>query len=165
MRRPDGVSVRPALAADLRSVSEVAAEGWRHAYRDLLSAAAINDALANWYSPEVMQRRLSAGGLEVACLRRRVVGYVQHASVGDGVHEVFAIYVLPAFLGRGAGWALWRRVLEAAGSAAVELWVLEGNRLGIEWYDRQGGVVVGRREVEFLDGAHVELRYRFATAG
>jgi ribosomal protein S18 acetylase RimI-like enzyme len=67
-------------------------------------------------------------------------------------------------LGQGIGWALWQQVARDArdrGKAAIELWVLEGNRLGIDWYDRQGGYVVGRREIALADGGHAELRYRF----
>jgi ribosomal protein S18 acetylase RimI-like enzyme len=74
------------------------------------------------------------------------------------------IYVEPSMLGQGIGWALWQQVARHARDgekSAIELWVLEGNRLGIDWYDRQGGHVVGRREIELADGAHAELRYRF----
>ena len=39
--------------------------------------------------------------------------------------------------------------------------MLKENKLGIEWYDRQDGVVVGERQADFLDGPHAELRYRF----
>lgn len=67
-------------------------------------------------------------------------------------------------LGKAIGWALWQeveRVARGGGKSAIELWVLEGNRLGIAWYNRQGGYVVGQREVELADGTHTELRYRF----
>ena len=164
--RPFEFRVRPARQEDLSAVAHVAREGWTHAYRGLLSQEAIDQQLANWYSPEMMNRRLSAGGLEVADLEGRVVGFVQHASTGGRVHEVFALYVLPAVLRAGAGWAMWQRVQEAAtsaGSDAIELWVLDGNKLGLDWYQRQGGVAVGERDVDLLDGSHVELRYRFVA--
>jgi hypothetical protein len=54
-----------------------------------------------------------------------------------------------------------QRAARSGGKSAIELWVLDGNRLGIDWYKRQGGSVVGRREIEMADGAHTELRYRF----
>jgi ribosomal protein S18 acetylase RimI-like enzyme len=84
--------------------------------------------------------------------------------VGDSLYEVYALYVDPAMLGEGIGWALWQQVERDArdgGKSAIELWVLQGNRLGIGWYDRQGGSVVGQRDVELADGGHTELRYRF----
>jgi hypothetical protein len=60
---------------------------------------------------------------------------------------------------------MWQRALDGAAregrSAAIELWVLQGNRLGVDWYNRQNGVVVGERQVEMPDGPHTELRYRF----
>jgi hypothetical protein len=33
------------------------------------------------------------------------------------------------------------------GKSAIEPWVLQGNRFAIGWYDRQGGSVVGRRDI------------------
>lgn len=39
--------------------------------------------------------------------------------------------------------------------------MLDGNRLGIDWYERQGGRVIGRQIVRMLDGDHEELRYKF----
>jgi ribosomal protein S18 acetylase RimI-like enzyme len=157
--------VRPANDDDLSNVALIAAEGWRNAYRGLISEEAIEDMLGRWYSAEALSRRLSRGGLEVAEVNNRVIGFLQHGAVSDTIYEVFAIYVRPAFLGHGAGWAMWQRALDGAAregrSAAIELWVLQGNRLGVDWYNRQNGVVVGERQVEMPDGPHTELRYRF----
>jgi ribosomal protein S18 acetylase RimI-like enzyme len=108
-----------------------------------------------------MLRRLTGPPIHLAESTGRVVGYVQHGPVGDFVYEVYAIYVEPPVLGKGIGWALWQQVERDArvgGKTAIELWVLEGNRLGISWYNRQGGYVVDRREIDLADGAHTELR-------
>jgi ribosomal protein S18 acetylase RimI-like enzyme len=156
--------VRRATENDIEAIAHVAAAGWRHAYRGLVSTEAIEDTLEGWYSGETLLRRFSRPPLDVAERAGTVVGYVQHGPVGDSVHEVYAIYVEPFMLGQGSGWALWQQVARDARDgekSAIELWVLEGNRLGIDWYDRQGGHVVGRREIELADGAHTELRYRF----
>ncbi len=159
------IEVRPATAADLNDVAMIAAEGWRNAYRGLISAPAIEETLARWYASEVLQSRLSGGGLDVAERESRVVGFVQHGPLDAQVHEVFAIYALPSLIGQGVGCAMWQRVAGAArlaGRTSIELWVLKGNQLGTDWYERQGGVVVTYREVELPDGAHAELRYRFS---
>jgi ribosomal protein S18 acetylase RimI-like enzyme len=156
--------VRLANEGDLPNVALIAAEGWRNAYRGLISGEAIEDMLGRWYSAEALNHRLSIGGLEVAEVSNRVIGFIQHAAVSETTYEVFAIYVLPMSLGQGAGWAMWQSALEAARkrrSAAIELWVLQGNRLGIDWYNRQNGVVIAERQVEMADGPHTELRYRF----
>jgi ribosomal protein S18 acetylase RimI-like enzyme len=111
-----------------------------------------------------MHRRLAGPALHVAESAGKVVGYVQHGPADDTTHEVYAIYVDPAMLRQGIGWALWQKVERDARDqekSAIELWVLDGNRLGIDWYDRQGGHVVARREIDLADGAHTELRYRF----
>jgi ribosomal protein S18 acetylase RimI-like enzyme len=156
--------LRRATQDDVREIVGIAAAGWRHTYRGLISPEAIEDTLGRWYSAETMLRRLAGPPLHVAERAGTVVGYVQHGPVGDSVHEVHAIYVEPSMLGQGIGWALWQQVSRDARDgekSAIELWVLDGNRLGIDWYDQQGGHVVGRREIELADGAHAELRYRF----
>jgi ribosomal protein S18 acetylase RimI-like enzyme len=158
------VRARVADLGDLDRIAEIADSGWNNAYRGLITPAAIGDMLSRWYSPEVLLRRLDRGGLEVADVSGAVVGFMQHAQGSPAVHEVYAIYVDPPYLGRGAGWALWQSAVTSArvaASAAIELWVLAGNRLGIEWYDRQGGEEVGRQVIQMLDGEHIELRYRF----
>jgi len=160
--------VGPATEGDLPAIATIATEAWRNAYRGLISAEAIDDSLRHWYSIESLQRRLRSGGLEVAEREDRTVGFVQHARTSDLVHEVFAVYVLPTLIGKGVGWSMWQRVLQeavVAHSAWVELWVLQGNSLGTDWYDRQGGEVVAERQVQMLDGPHTELRYRFTLGG
>ncbi len=113
-----------------------------------------------------MKRRLNAGLIVAASRENKVVGYAQHGSATDSVYELFAIYVLPEVLGQGVGWELWKAVRQAAresGQPWIELWVLDRNSFGRRWYDRQGGQVVGSREIELGTEAHRELRYRFSA--
>jgi ribosomal protein S18 acetylase RimI-like enzyme len=159
-----GIIVRRATQSDVETIARIAAAGWRHTYRRLISPEAIEDTLGRWYSTSTMLRRLSGPPLHVAERAGKVIGYVQHGPVGDSIHEVYALYVEPSMLGRGLGWALWQQVQRDAGDggkSAIELWVLQGNRLGIDWYNRQSGYVTRQREIELADGAHTELRYRF----
>jgi ribosomal protein S18 acetylase RimI-like enzyme len=156
--------IRRATQDDIQEIVRIAAAGWRHTYRGLISPEGIEDTVRRWYSTETMIRRVAEPPVHIAESAGKVVGYVQHGPVGDSIHEVYAIYVDPVVLGKGIGWALWQQVerdARAGGKTAIELWVLDGNRLGISWYNRQGGYVVGRREIDLADGAHTELRYRF----
>ena len=156
--------MRRVRQGDVQEIARIAAAGWWNAYRDLISPEEIDNALQQAYSVETLRRRLTGPPLHVAENAGKVVGYVQHGPVGEFIHEVYAIYVDPAMLGEGIGWALWQQVARDArsgGRSAIELWVLEGNQLGINWYKRQGGHPVGRREIELPDGGHTELRYRF----
>jgi ribosomal protein S18 acetylase RimI-like enzyme len=156
--------VRRATENDVEEIAHIAAAGWRHTYGGLISPQAIEDTLGRWYSTEMLVRRFAGPPLHLAESDGEVVGYVQHGPVGESIHEVYAIYVKPSLLGKGIGWALWEQVARDArdgGKSAIELWVLDGNRLGIDWYDRHGGHVVGQREIALADGTHTELRYRF----
>jgi ribosomal protein S18 acetylase RimI-like enzyme len=133
----------------------------------VLSHSAIEETLNRWYSEEAMKRRLNSGLIVSVSGGNKVVGFAQHGPATDSVYELFAIYVLPEVLGQGVGWELWKAVRQAArqsGQLWIELWVLEQNSLGKRWYDRQGGQVVGSREIELGGEAHRELRYRFSAA-
>ncbi len=160
------VTIRSASESDLPAVVRVAREGWHNAYAGLLSHGTIEETLNRWYSEGAMKRRLNPGLIVALSGENKVVGYAQHGRATDSVYELFAIYVLPEVLGQGVGWELWKAVREAAresGQRWIELWVLEQNSLGRRWYDRQGGQVVGSREIELASEAHRELRYRFSA--
>jgi ribosomal protein S18 acetylase RimI-like enzyme len=161
------VTIRPATEGDLAAVIRVAREGWHNAYGAVLSRSAIDETLNRWYSEDAMKRRLSPGLVVAVSSENQVVGYAQHGRATDSVYELSAIYVLPEVLGQGAGWELWKAVRQAAresGQPWIELWVLERNSLGRRWYDRQGGQIVGSREIELGSETHRELRYRFSAA-
>ena len=77
------------------------------------------------------------------------------------VGEVIAIYVHLAAWGRGVGTALLREALDrlqSDGFAEVSLWVIEGNRQAIEFYERFGfvrdGSVRPARDVRDLHERH-----------
>lgn len=158
------LAIRPATESDIEAISRIASSAWRNTYRGLISDDAIDGTVSRWYSTEALRQRIKGHPVHVVEDAGAVVGYVQHGPLTETVHEVFAIYVAPSMLGFGIGWVLWQAVMREAASAgkqAVELWVLEGNRLGMDWYDRQGGMIIGRQEVQLADGLHGELRYRF----
>ena len=158
------VSIRRATQDDVEVLAGLAADAWRNTHRDLIAADAIDDILGQWYSVDVLRRRINGVPLDVSESDSKVVGYAQHGPIGAHVHEVYALYVAPAMLGMGIGWSLWAAMCKEARSTnrtVIELWVLDGNRSGIDWYKRQDGKEVGRRSIQMADGPHTELRYRF----
>jgi ribosomal protein S18 acetylase RimI-like enzyme len=155
------------MESDLAAVVRVAREGWHNAYGGLLSQGTIEETLNRWYSEDAMKRRLNPGLIVAVSRENKVVGYAQHGRAADSVYELFAIYVLPEVLGQGVGWELLKSVRQGAresGHPWIELWVLEHNSLGRRWYDRQGGQIVGSRDIELGGEAHRELRYRLSAA-
>lgn len=95
-----------------------------------------------------------------------IVGFV---SVGPcrsspEIGELYAIYVVPAAQGSGAGPALMDAAVEALGHRWDEaiLWVATENPRARRFYERHGWVVDGER-VDAFGGAEVpETRYRLS---
>jgi ribosomal protein S18 acetylase RimI-like enzyme len=105
----------------------------------------------------------------VATDNGRIVGFCSFgAAEGDsgGAGEVYAIYLLPEYLGKGAGHALFDAALTAlkhAGFQQAVLWVLEGNDRAVRFYEAHGWASDGaRKETERGGVVTRELRYRTA---
>lgn len=135
------VVVRPAEEADADSLGRVHAACWHETYDHLLSAAALSQL-----HPErlaAMWRRYASQGPEyrqvVAVVDGEIVGF---AGTGPGRDddaprelELYAIYVLTAHHGSGAGQAL----LDAAiGAEPSFLWIATDNPRAEAFYRRNG---------------------------
>ncbi len=78
----------------------------------------------------------------VAKDQRNVIGFVGYGDRGDeapGVGEVFSIYVLSEYYGKGVGQALMEAALkQLKGYTQICLWVLKENRRAIRFYEKCG---------------------------
>lgn len=93
----------------------------------------------------------------------KVVGFVGYGAYRDDtlpVHgEVFAIYVLAAYHGRGIGYALMNAALERLSAyQRVAVWVLKGNENAIRFYERYGFRFDGAEADILLGTPNKELR-------
>lgn len=81
-------------------------------------------------------------GIFVAKDQERIVGFVGCGDRGDeapGVGEVFSIYVLSEYYGKGVGQALMEAALkQLKGYAEICLWVLKVNKRAIRFYEKFG---------------------------
>jgi ribosomal protein S18 acetylase RimI-like enzyme len=160
---------RWAVADDAPALADVQVTSWQHAYRGIFPDEFLDsldrDRREGWW------RRFIAGGARVHVVGPdRVVGFC-HAGLSDqaGWGEVFAIYVHPGHWGLGLG----RELLSAGQDTIAEsglshalLWVLEGNRRGRAFYERQGWEVAKPFRVEEIGGTQVtELRYEIDLRG
>jgi ribosomal protein S18 acetylase RimI-like enzyme len=143
-----GTHIRKASEADAGAITDVHLASMREAYRSLLPVEALasieaHDRIERW------RERLTRGASVtlLAVSDGQTVGFVDFGICRDGdvspgtVGEVMAIYVHPATWGRGVGSLLMRAALDRLrgdGFAEVVLWVIEGNRQAIEFYERFG---------------------------
>ena len=161
----------PATVADAESIAVLHAESWRSAYRGILPDSFLD-------GPVFEERRaLWAERMREPGANRR---FVCKAIGEDGSLLGFAcvlldadpewgalldnLHVHPDLKGAGIGYALFNAsrdwVRTAAPGTNMHLTVLEGNERARRFYERQGGTIVARQEVEVLEGVYRPvLRY------
>ncbi|WP_253851725.1 GNAT family N-acetyltransferase [Mycobacterium sp. 1423905.2] len=162
--------VRPAVAEDAPAVAAVHVRSWQWAYRGLIA----QDYLDN-LSPATWASRYTFGrvGVRLPSTLVAVDGSAICGLATTGLSddlpnsgELMALYVDPAYLGRGVGRSLMiaaRRRLRALGVAGASLWVLAGNDRARRFYERDGWAFDGtRRTGNYGDSPAEELRYQRA---
>lgn len=168
----DSFRIRPAELSDSEGIARVHTGSWQSAYRGLLPDEWL-DAL-RWEERKVRWDAIltssNKGYVYVAeDAQNKVVGF---ASSGpsrdedidqDRVHELYAIYLLPECWGEGIGRSLLHVVINNVPETAVrlELWVLEENKRGRNFYESQGFTLDGATKLAEIGGYQLEeVRYR-----
>ena len=159
--------VRPAAQADILGIARVHVSAWRETYaglipQEVLDNLSVDERAAMW------RRALSEGSatsLLVCEHEGEVVGFTAVGPEREKhvryTGELYAIYLLAAFHGRGYGGALFRgavRSLEAAGHNAMRLWVLEDNPTR-GFYEHLGGELHGRKTITMMGATLTEVAY------
>lgn len=161
--------IRAATLEDKRAVSQVHVRSWQVGYQGL-----IPDDYLRAMTPQSREERYTFGSDDptdpltmVAVDREVICGFatVGVARVDDRLHEgeLLALYVDPAYWGRGFGRRLIahaRGLLCSMDVTTAVLWVLKGNQRAIQFYERDGWSSVGAtREENVWDVVVDELRY------
>lgn len=160
---------RWAVVEDASALADVHVSTWQRAYRGIFPDEFLDsldrDRREAWW------RRFISGGARVHVIDDgRVVGFC-HAGESDesGWGEVFSIYVQPSHWGLGLGRELLlagQRTISEQGLSRALLWVLEANRRGRVFYERQGWIVGKPIRVEDIGGTQVtEFRYEIDLGG
>lgn len=153
------------MPGDEHEVAEVHVRSWQAAYRGLLP-----DAYLDALRPGDRARRYTFSGADpgapetvVAVDGEVICGF---ATIGEprsgeaaGTGELFAIYVHPAWWGRGAGRSLIqdaRRRLVSHGASNGVLWVLAGNLRAQRFYRLDGWTETGTRRQDDVHGIVVD---------
>lgn len=146
-------TIRRATPDDAAAFARSQIDAWRAAYDGILPAkflaALDHDRMtARW------ERSLASPGEGVSqlalCVDGQVVGWsgfgAPRDEVGDGVGEIHAINLSPAYWSRGLGSLLFAqsvRELAAMGYREAYLWVADGNARAVAFYERHGWHVDG----------------------
>ncbi|MSP50014.1 MAG: GNAT family N-acetyltransferase [Alphaproteobacteria bacterium] len=155
------VKVRVATADDAPAAARIQLEGWRSAYREIFPPAVLA-AADETVQTEKWRARLADGEgrfAHVAMVGAEAIGVLaggpprDPATAGDA--EVYSLYVLSWWRGRGVGEALMAAAftrLAAAGRRQVRLWTLSDNGQGRRFFSLLGGRKVATAERPSLGG-------------
>ena len=91
-----------------------------------------------------------------------VVGFVCYGKCRDeelsDAGEIYAVYVLAEYCGKGVGRALMEAALDSLGQPRIAVWVLQGNTRAIRFYQKCGFDFDGMKKELKLGTAVYELR-------
>lgn len=158
--------------SDAAAIACVHVETWRTAYAGIMDAAYLSGLSVP--AREAHHRKT----LESDVARRRyvvaddpargVVGFAcgwKNRDAGDSRFdaELYAIYVLAAYQGRGIGRGLAARLAErlaSEGFRSMKLWVLEDNVPSRRFYESLGAKLAGEKKIDEIGGRKlVEVAY------
>ena len=145
---------------EIKGKAYVHYKAWQQAYPGLIDQDYL-DKMSLSKCEEIAYRWLD--NILVAKDGERVVGFVGYGQCGNedlpGAGEVFAIYVLKEYYGKGVGCALMDAALELLkDNDRIAVWVLEGNERAIRFYEKCGFRFDGKKETITLGTPVTELR-------
>ena len=163
-------SVRPATVDDAEAVETVRIATWKASYRGIVPDAYLDNLKVQSSRVDRMRAaidRADAGARVVGVADSQVIGMgiagaPEDDQVQEGVGEIYAVYVLPEWQGRGVGRALLERLtsaLQALGFRSAILWTLRDRRPTRRFYEANGWQLDGAEDSLDLRGPVHLVRY------
>lgn len=162
--------IRYAHVKDASAIARVHVETWQHAYSGIVSSAYLSALSIPRHTSQWTNTLENIGTVMFVLVAEddagEVVGFVyagpERLDNPRYRGEIYTLYVLPSRQQRGTGRALMEAAgkrFSADGIGAFLLWALGANRSGREFYERLGGVIVGRRTIEIGGEKFVDIAY------
>ena len=155
------ITVKPMQTEDeIKGRGYVHWKAWHEAYPGLVDRGYL-DRMTLEKCVDAAARRYTDNTL-VAKDGGRVVGFAVYGACRDAdlpeAGEVYAIYILAEYYGKGVGKLLMDSALKALGFPHVAVWVLKGNERAIRFYQKCGFRFDGHENTLNLGSPAVELR-------
>src|SRR5579872_3700497 len=163
--------VRSSTPGDARAIATIHVEAWQTAYRGIVPDEYLDSLSIDSREP-VWRKILLAAETSTWVVEESdvIVGWIsagrsRDTDGGSLAGEVWAVYVAPAFWGKGVGRSLYARAeqhLRAEGFNAVTLWVLKDNERAVKFYHSIGFVldIGATKEIVRGDKTLSEVRFR-----
>lgn len=145
---------------EIRGKGHVHYKSWQQAYTGLIDQSCL-DNMSEEKCVEIAYKW--PDNLLVAKDGERVVGFVGYGKCRNedlcDAGEVFAIYILKEYYGKGVGKALMDAALDLLKDyKQVAVWVLKGNERAIRFYQKCGFRIDGRTDIKVLGTPITEIR-------
>jgi ribosomal protein S18 acetylase RimI-like enzyme len=158
---------RAAVVDDALAIARVHVASWRSTYRTLLPDDFLTSLSEEGYADRWRRNIVNAPvRVYVAEDGGEVVGFASGGKERAGetgyTGELYAIYILDSFQGRGHGSELVRAVvtgLEEMGLDDMLIWVLQDNQRARAFYERLGGVYVRKQPITIGSVTLEEVSY------
>ena len=165
--------IRKANLEDALEIAKVHVDSWKFAYKGIIEDQVLdsldyNKRSENW---RLVLQNSSLPMYVSESNKGEVTGFVHLSQyrgddlVSGSVGEITSIYIRPELVGIGLGYSLFQKAketLSAAGFTRIVLWVLEENKLGVDFYKRCGMMPDNGKTINSKTGL-VELRYAMAV--
>jgi ribosomal protein S18 acetylase RimI-like enzyme len=160
------IRIRVAEPADAAGVAEVHDAAWMEAYRGIIPGAHLERMVQrrgqSWWA-----NALSRGSrIAVLDFDDTIAGYASYGrnrAVSLPYRgEIFELYLKPEYQGLGFGHRLFgaaQKELANLGLNSVLVWSLADNERAIAFYERLGGMMVGRAHETFGDVSRERLAF------
>ena len=160
------VSIRPAAADDAEGIAQVHVESWRSTYRGIISDSfldglTVESRARSWRW--TFEHPNENEAIFVAVSNGKIIGFSNGGKNRNPEYphggEVYAIYLLKEYHGRGIGKRLFTAVTDSLGRSGYDsfmLWVLKDNPT-LGFYQARGGRVIGEKEIEIGGSRLIEL--------
>ncbi len=169
-----GLLLRQATQADAAGIAQVHIDSWLSTYRgiladqllDQLSLAERTENWAKWLEPSRPEQAHPNWVWVAEIPSGQIVGFVcggpERTGLPDFSGEIYALYLLDAWQGKGWGKRLLHTgfdLLRAQGYAAILVWVASRNHKAGDFYASQGGKICLQRSLEMAGQVVDETGY------
>jgi GNAT superfamily N-acetyltransferase len=150
------ISYRKASIEDCLEVAKAHVQSWRESFAGLVPET-VTERITVEKRTKVFMERFQSSSYEMYVAEVSNRGVIGFADCGEPRHEIvgyqaelYAIFLLPEFHGLGVGRRLFSLCMEAvvkSGKSSMYLFTFENSPYR-SFYDKLGGVVIGKRPVD-----------------
>jgi RimJ/RimL family protein N-acetyltransferase len=153
------ITIRNAVVSDAQSIFTIWADGWRYAYKNILSPGFLNKAVSDEVVndrikqfPDRLQASIDKGNVYlVATDGDEVIGFVSGGSIDskecNADKELHGMYINPNYIGHGVGKILFQEFAQKMceqGAKKFGLMCFSDNK-SMGFYKKMGGIVTIER--------------------